>query len=68
MANCNGCTQTWTGLKYAHCASCHETFSTVGNFDRHRRSGVCISPQGCGMTRTHTSVWVDAKKRSDSSC
>lgn len=36
MANCN-CGREWTGLAQAHCASgCHEHFSTVANFDRHR--------------------------------
>lgn len=30
------CGKSWTGLKMAHCASCHETFSTVTTFDLHR--------------------------------
>lgn len=40
MSDCE-CGRTWTGLSEAHCATCHESFSTVANFDAHRffRSG-----------------------------
>lgn len=41
-ANC--CDARWGGFNTAHCASCHVTFSTVGNFDRHRRGGECLDP------------------------
>ena len=34
--SCNECGRGWTGLKECHCASCHESFSTEANFDRHR--------------------------------
>lgn len=41
---CGGCAATWTGLKVCHCAGCHETFSVVSWFDRHRVRGKCINP------------------------
>lgn len=45
---CGGCTSTWGGLTRAHCSGCHLTFSTAGNFDKHRRSdseyGHCLPP------------------------
>jgi hypothetical protein len=33
---CGGCTNTWTGLTYAHCGVCHITLAGIGLFDRHR--------------------------------
>lgn len=40
---CGGCAHTWTASGAAHCAACHETFSAVGLFDRHR---VAAGPRG----------------------
>jgi len=40
----------------AHCGSCHRTFGGVGNFDRHRVGGQCLSPEGLGLTRER-GVW-----------
>lgn len=34
--SCADCGRQWEGLKECHCASCHESFSTEANFDRHR--------------------------------
>ena len=31
------------------CGGCGEVFSTVGNFDRHRRGGECVCPAALGM-------------------
>lgn len=43
-ASCR-CGRHWTGLAQAHCPTCHEHFSTVANFDRHRPgSGGCKNP------------------------
>lgn len=38
------CGREWDALGAAHCTVCHEHFSTVGNFDRHRRTGHCQHP------------------------
>lgn len=39
------CGRQWTGLSQAHCPTCHEHFSSVPNFDRHRPgSGGCKHP------------------------
>lgn len=35
-ARCAGCGAEWVGLKLAHCATCHRTFTSVDAFDRHR--------------------------------
>lgn len=49
---CGGCPSHWTGLSVAHCGACHETFSAVGLFDQHRRSGQCVDPATLtGMSR-----------------
>jgi hypothetical protein len=43
----------WGGLKTAHCAACHETFTTVTAFDRHRRGlpddRHCVDPLSVGL-------------------
>jgi hypothetical protein len=33
---CARCLARWGGLKTAHCNTCHETFTVVAAFDRHR--------------------------------
>jgi hypothetical protein len=43
------CGARWTGLSRAHCAACHDTFTTVTNFDRHRRNGRCVDPASVGL-------------------
>lgn len=47
------CGARWTGAKMAHCGSCHLTFSTVSNFDRHRAGTVerrrCLTPTEAGL-------------------
>lgn len=46
-----GCGKRWGGSPDgpAHCSGCHETFSTVGNFDRHRREFACRPPAEIGL-------------------
>lgn len=46
MGSCIKCGRHWTGLAQAHCAAtgCHQHFSTVANFDRHRPGGHCQPP------------------------
>lgn len=74
MTRCPKCPAEWTGLKAAHCAACHITFSTPGNFDRHR-PGECLPPESVGLVvlrkYENTSVWGqpgrdDADSRHDS--
>lgn len=57
MHTCGGCTTRWTGEKIAHCASCHESYSTPSNFDRHRHNGKCIAnPKG--LVKGKRGYWV----------
>jgi hypothetical protein len=35
------CGARWQGESIAHCATCHLTFTAVGNFDYHRYRGQC---------------------------
>ncbi len=44
MHTCGGCTNTWGGLAQAHCSVCHELFSGVTAFDKHRSKGKCLDP------------------------
>jgi hypothetical protein len=54
---CSGCPASWASMRAAHCAGCHLTFSTVANFDRHRRNFVCIGPEDAGLVRDDRGVW-----------
>jgi hypothetical protein len=39
------------------CRGCNQYFSTVGNFDRHRRNGHCLAPEAVGLVRDTAGVW-----------
>ncbi len=45
--------------RQAHCPvdGCHRTFTTVANFDRHRRNGRCLDPATLGMTPNAWGIW-----------
>lgn len=49
MHGCGRCPSRWTGLRIAHCGSCHRTFSAVSTFDRHRVKGRCVDPVSIGL-------------------
>lgn len=42
--SCNGCDARWGGYNTAHCAGCHETFTGIGGFEKHRFRGACLDP------------------------
>jgi len=56
---CAKCANRWSGLKTAHCGACHETFTTVGAFDKHRRGTYepdtrhCVAPPSAGLVKTN---------------
>lgn len=53
------CGARWTGTRMAHCGACHATFTTVGNFDRHRRGGRgCREPAEAGLVGRETPTGV----------
>lgn len=45
---CITCSKSWSGLNVSHCSACHETFSGVRLFDKHRvhygERGRCVDP------------------------
>jgi hypothetical protein len=47
MTVCVKCSAHWGGLKTAHCSVCHQTFSTVANFDRHRAGSHSADTRHC---------------------
>lgn len=55
MTRCLWCTAAWGGANTAHCGGeggCHETFSGITAFDRHRNqrgAGSCHTPAEVGM-------------------
>lgn len=48
MSGTCACGARWGGLRTAHCASCHLTFSGISTFDAHK-PGDCRNPAQCGM-------------------
>ena len=44
------CKRWWTGAERSHCGGCHELFSSLTAFDRHRRGGRCLPPESVGLT------------------
>lgn len=44
------------------CRSCGQYFTTVGNFDRHRRRGACSSPGSVGLVQV-AGVWKSPNTR-----
>lgn len=52
------CTAGWQPGRKCHCVGCCENFSTVGNFDKHRRNGECISPARVGLVANERGIWT----------
>lgn len=44
------------------CRSCGECFSTVGNFDRHRKAGQCQRPEAVGLVQV-AGIWKSPNTR-----
>ena len=63
VGTCGGCDSRWTGLKMAHCASCHHTFSTPANFDAHRRDGECLPPESVNLVQNDRGTWKGKDER-----
>lgn len=62
--SCGGCDNRWSGTSMAHCAGCHRTFTTVGNFDKHRSgsrsghaAGECSDPADRGLVENARGQW-----------
>lgn len=45
------------GTAISLCSVCHEVFSTVGNFDRHRSAGWCQEPSSVGLSLSEHGYW-----------
>lgn len=65
---CPRCKSRWGGLKTAHCTACHQTFTTVPTFDKHRTGSHhnntrhCLPPAEVGLVdagRTYP-CWAQA--------
>lgn len=49
------CGKGWNGYNTCHCTTCHETFTGIAGFDKHRLAGKCLDPA--------TMVWGTKSKR-----
>ena len=56
----HSCGAKWTGKTRAHCAGCHETFSSDSAFDKHRKGLRCHTPESVGLVAregAHGTIW-----------
>lgn len=44
---CVQCRAHWGGLKTAHCSECHQTFTAITAFDKHRTGSHPLSTRHC---------------------
>lgn len=64
MASCGGCQETWSGLRIAHCATDHHTFSCVSNYDLHITKGFQhLEPSEVGLVQNSRGVWHQPDER-----
>ena len=61
-SGCNGCDKRWGGQLTCHCAACHETFTTVSNFDKHRHYEKCKPPQSRGLVVGARGLWCQPRE------
>lgn len=53
--HCGKCPSRWGGYNTAHCGACHETFTGITAFDKHRAGSHaqgtrhCVPPQEVGL-------------------
>lgn len=52
--HCARCTARWNGYLTAHCGACHETFTGITAFDKHRdgshtKGRYCRTPKDVGL-------------------
>ena len=47
LGSCARCPARWGGLKTAHCNACHETFTVVAAFDKHRAGSHTLDDRHC---------------------
>ncbi|MFJ4808529.1 FDXHR family putative zinc-binding protein [Streptomyces longwoodensis] len=45
----HGCGNWWTGEERSHCGGCHQTFTSLTSFERHRKGLRCNPPQEVGL-------------------
>lgn len=50
--HCQSCPKRWGGLNTGHCKTCHETFSGITAFDKHRVNGKCKHPSEVGLVES----------------
>jgi len=50
--HCQGCPKRWNGYNTGHCKVCHETFSGITAFDKHRVNGKCRPPAEVGLVES----------------
>lgn len=49
MIHTHFCGARWTGASRAHCAGCHQTFSSYSAWQMHRRGLACRAPEDSGL-------------------
>jgi hypothetical protein len=59
-----GCGKSWTGTARCHCGSCHETFTGLSAFEKHRVTvnqsqalRECAPPASVGLVQNDHGYW-----------
>lgn len=66
---CQHCGARWGGINTGHCkaAGCHQTFSGITAFDKHRAGGKCKHPADVGLVESNRAYpcWTFASDGDD---
>ena len=58
------CGRTWNTHGEAHCAGCHEHFTSDSGFDAHRRNDQCHNPKTLRTPRSKKKVFASTERAS----
>jgi len=53
------------GSPVSQCPTCDRVFSTVANFDKHRKDGRCIYPEDVGLSLNEKGIWRTPMSNND---
>lgn len=58
------CGRIWDASGEAHCAECHQQFTSDSGFEAHRRDGICQDPATLTRVKSNKRVFAPADRAS----